>query len=171
MKKRASNRRQDKRLKIDPSVRIPVHLFPVTPFIGQEITAQLINLSVDGIALRFQLPFESKLLKKELTLKIHFRLPGGPLRECTGRIKRFSDQGPAGAEVGVHFTKVPSEFKNFVREMIQDNDRCDRRIRAEAHPWCNPACSYFSLCRKPIRPSQHAIEHIETIEIAFQNAA
>lgn len=165
---KSSNKRKHKRLRIDRTVRVPVHLFPKMPFIGQAISATLINLSAGGMALAIDGTSSKNFSFKKNRIKIHFRLPGKPLQECWGRVTHTWESQSNGCTVGIRFEKCPAQLKQELESMAADNEACDTRIEQTQEAWCIPTCSFFDLCRKPIRPAAtgHASDRIE---IALQS--
>jgi hypothetical protein len=164
-----SDRRQLKRLRVDRALRVKVQLFPVMPFIGESIEAGLINLSEGGLGLVILSSERHAQIKKGEKYKIHFRLPGQPMRECAGTVQRLSQLNDARHFVGIKFSKIPQNLKKLFALMVEENDQCDYRIR-ESRPFCDPACSYRSLCRKPIRALEHGATEHAHFEIALQHA-
>jgi hypothetical protein len=163
-----SNKRQHKRLRIDRSVRVPVHLFTKMPFIGEAISASLINLSAGGMALGLDGVVPRKTPKKGGRLKIHFRLPGRPLQECWGVVTHVIESGTKGISIGIRFERCPAQLQQELEHMANDNHACDVRIEQKGNAWCLPTCSFMDLCRKPIRPEPAHSSAIERIEIALQ---
>ena len=164
-----NNRRQHKRLKIHHSVSVPVHLFPVIPFIGHPVRAQSVNISSGGMAIKINLPVEGSKLKKGKKIKIHFRLPGHPIEECHGLIRhQFSLENEA-VSVGIRFTKISKKLQAELARMAEDNEMCDTRTKEQPNPWCLPTCAYFGLCRKPIKIPDNELLSTNHLEIAFQS--
>ena len=162
-----SNRRQFKRLKIDKSVRVLVQLFPVMPFIGETMEAQLINISEGGISLRLIYPEKYPSLARGSKVRLHLRLPGHPLSECRGEITHALKAGETEPMLGIRFQKPPAALMKEIRHMATDSDRCDRRTRDQA-PWCDISCTFHNLCRKPIRITQDVENADLLMEIALQ---
>ncbi len=147
----AQNRRKFDRLRIDRSVRISVQLFPVLPFLGESIDVGLVNISPGGLALSIADAAHHKELKKGHEVRVHIRLPGLAIEECTGTVtRRYSTAGGKNV-VGVKFTKVSAAVSKELVRMSKDNALCDQRVASGEHAWCLPTCSFYSLCRKPLR--------------------
>lgn len=161
------NRRRHARLRLDRSVRIPVQISPVLPFLGESLFATLLNLSGGGVALFFEDDPASNQMKRGCKLRIHLRLPGAPLWECRGVVSRRLKTSK-GHFLGIRFTHRPAGLIHHIEQMALENDRCDDRID-EKHPWCDANCAYLSLCRKSIRltPTDAAIDELE---IALQTS-
>lgn len=158
-----SNRRIAKRLKIDRSVKILVHLFPVMPFIGEATYANLINISKGGLALVVDEP-----VKRGAALKVHFHLPGNPIQSSSA-VVTHSFVGKDGRYVlGVKFVKPPKMLVENIEKMVLNSNSCDQRIRELADPQCDKACAFFQLCRKPIR-LPHYSNQSHQLELTFQN--
>lgn len=164
-----SDRRLLKRLRVDRALRVKVQLFPVMPFIGESIEAGLINLSEGGMGLVILSADHHTRVQKGEKYKIHFRLPGQPLRECIGTVQRLSSLNGDRDFVGLKFSKIPHSLKKLFAQMVEENDQCDYRIR-ESRPFCDPACSYRSLCRKPIHALEKGAAEHPHFEIALQIA-
>jgi hypothetical protein len=163
-----SNKRKHKRLRVDRSVKIPIHLFPKMPFIGQPVSAFLLNLSAGGMALSVDCESLERPIPRGTDLKIHFRLPGRPLQECRGRVTHSFKSQSDHIMLGIKFEKCPDHLMEELEAMSADNEACDYRIEQTRDPWCVPTCSFFDLCRKPIRPATAAMPTLERLEIALQ---
>jgi hypothetical protein len=53
--------------------------------------------------------------------------------------------------------------------MSKDNAACDQRIASGEHAWCLPTCSFYSLCRKPLRLDDDHRAADGSLEISFQS--
>lgn len=151
MRKPKANRRASPRLKIHRSLRVPVHLSAVVPFIGKEVDAGLLDLSERGTALHLPQKDLPKQIRRGTTIKFHMRLPGHPLQECGGIVRHVFRLNNESVVVGIRFTRIPQRLKKELAQMIHDNDRCDKRLQEQSMPWCDPDCSFHNLCKKPIR--------------------
>jgi c-di-GMP-binding flagellar brake protein YcgR len=163
-----ANRRKFKRLRIDRSVRVPIHLFPEMPFIGKAVEATLSNISAGGMSLEIVELSKKTPLLRGTKLKIHFRLPGQSIRECKAVITHHFHDVSTVHSLGIKFINLPKPVAHELQQMTVDNESCDRRLREESAPWCIPTCSFYSLCRKPLRPvtnGHHATDHFE---LAFE---
>jgi c-di-GMP-binding flagellar brake protein YcgR len=163
-----SNRRRAKRLKIDRSVKIPVQLFPVLPFIGHAVEASLVNISSGGMALLLQEPDAFKKLKKGTPIKLHFHLPGRHLQQCRAKLTHKLDSDPHQVLLGLKFFKPPAGLIKALSRMAQDEANCERRIQEAERPWCDIRCTFHNLCRKPTRILPHTPNQ-NHIEIALQS--
>jgi hypothetical protein len=165
---KSTNKRKHKRLKIDRSVRVPIQLFPRMPFIGETLPASLVNLSAGGLAFSLETETPKKVPKRGTEIKIHFRLPGKPLQECWGVITH-TWESDFGLTMGVKFTRIPAQLKHEFEIMAVDNGTCDTRIEQSRDPWCIPTCSFYDLCRKPIRPNPTDDSPMDRFEISIQS--
>jgi|GEM_PF-3624780 len=166
------NRREHKRLRIEKSVKIPVYISPVVPFIGSPLTAHSLNMSNRGLAIRVQgEKSELSKLKVGAKLKIHFRLPPGKIQECRGVVTHQTNIDLEEMVLGIRFTKISRNITEDIGHMIEDNESCDKRILEEQNPWCFPSCSFYKLCRKPIRAPETDHRDKDLLEIALQKAA
>jgi hypothetical protein len=167
-----SNRRRSPRLKIDRRLRVQVQLHPVMPFIGESVDAVLVNLSEGGMAL--MIPRGRKKdrppIPRGAKIKIHFRLPGGPLRECLAAVSHSVRTKQGDDIIGLRFLGVPAGLRDVFRQMLADNEACDDRVRLHDYAWCDPSCAFSALCRKPIRNENPAFLDVSAIEIALQYA-
>jgi c-di-GMP-binding flagellar brake protein YcgR len=168
MKKKDINRRQHARLRIHRSIAVPIHIFPVLPFLGESVDATLLNISSGGMALVADFSKSKQKMPKGTKIKVHFRLPGQPLCECTAKITHNINVGGADAFLGISFVKAPPSLIKSITQMCRDNDRCDERIRTLPKPLCESACSFYSLCHKPLRRNDDDAEK-SALEIAFQH--
>lgn len=166
--KKKSNRRQFKRLRVDKSVKIPVQIFPVLPFIGESIEAALVNISLGGMALVMDASATEGKLRRRSKIKIHFRLPGQPLSDCSALVSHLIKTSDGQSFLGIRFLKTPASFQGLISKMISDTDRCDARIIEGDHPFCETSCAYHSLCRKPLRMENPLTPVSLGFEIAFQ---
>lgn len=167
---KSHNRRKFDRLRIDRSVRIGVQLFPVMPFLGEAINVGLINLSPGGIALSLDDARHLNKLKKGSAVRIHIRLPGLPIEECRGVVARSYLTATSVHVVGVRFTKLAPVVLHELHQMSKDNSSCDARIASGDNAWCLPTCSFYSLCRKPLRFEDGNGPVVDPLEISFQSA-
>jgi hypothetical protein len=71
--------------------------------------------------------------------------------------------------IGVRFTKIASAVSTELSRMAKDNLACDQRISDGEHAWCLPTCSFYSLCRKPLRLDDHSRQADGSLEISFQS--
>ncbi len=113
-----SNRRRSRRLKIDRPVKVLIQLFPVLPFIGHSFEADLVNISAGGMA--FIIDSDEKEIKRGSEIRIHFRLPGGPLCECTGDITH-RDSAPGGDCIGIRFYRPPAALVRQIERMAVES--------------------------------------------------
>jgi len=164
-----NNRRKFTRLRIDKFVKVPVQIFPVIPFIGETIEADSVDISAGGMALRILNSLEYQELRKGSKIKIHFRLPGHTLQECTGKVvsHRFG-KNETHCHMGIRFMKISKKLLSELQHMAMDNDSCDNRVQTQKNPWCLPTCTFFNLCRKPIKPKNEINAKLERFEISFQ---
>ncbi len=161
----AVNRRKDRRIRVDRAVRVPVQLFPILPFVGTPCEAVLVNLSAGGMGLLLENDGEG--LAKGTKLVVHFRLPGLPLTECRGTVSNhIAGKKSAWIRIGVKFQKAPVNLTERIQKMINDDAVCDARMFESADPRCDTACSFHSLCHKPIRVGGHT-QHAQ-FEISLQ---
>jgi c-di-GMP-binding flagellar brake protein YcgR len=165
-----SNRRHYQRLRIDRSVQIQIQLFPVMPFIGESIHARLINISEGGMGLLLENADMRKQIKLGTKMKIHFRLPGKPLRQCTALVGHNLNMKDGLFFIGLRFVKTGSGLSREIHEMAKDNELCDGRIADHVSPWCDISCSFHNLCRKPLRLSRDNAPPLPSFEIALQTA-
>ncbi|MCB4755422.1 MAG: PilZ domain-containing protein [Elusimicrobia bacterium] len=164
-----SNRRKFKRFKIDRSVKVPIHIFPVMPFIGEPVEATIINLSAGGIGLAIEKWSAQGVFQRGSPLKIHFRLPGRPLQECRGIITHSFRTRDERYILGIRFIALDKGMVQDINQMAADNEFCDRRIKQDTTPWCVPICSFYHLCRKPIRHHVEMEFSGERLEITLQS--
>lgn len=155
-------------MRLDKSIKIGVQIAPVVPFIGESLEAGLLNLSAGGLALAVREP--AHLPPKGAELRIHFRLPGKLLLQCRGKIHRISETPSNEIVLGIKFDKVPAGIVRELNHMCEDDAACDRRIQNNGHPWCDPFCSFRSLCAKPARVDENPVLRPERFpfEIALQ---
>ena len=165
-----NNRRRAKRLKIDHSVKVPVQISPILPFIGKTFEAESINISAGGMALKVDMGPAQDKGKKGTQIKIFFRLPGHPLQECKGKITHQFELDSKETMIGIKFTKASAKIVELLNHMAMDDEACDQRIKQEATPWCLPVCSFHCLCRKPLRTPTLDTKQLEKFEIALQLA-
>ena len=157
-----------KRLKIDRNVRIQVQIHPIMPFIGETIGAGLVNLSAGGMAIAVSHTGDEFPIRRGSRVRLHFRLPGGPLSHCVARVSHVFDVNPGLDLVGLKFLKLPQTLRALFERMVRDNDECETRLREVEQPWCDTRCAFRSLCRKPLRtPAESGLE-FDSIEIALQ---
>lgn len=151
-------------------VKIPVHLFPKMPFIGETVSAVLVNLSAGGMALTIDSGMlNDHPISRKAHLKIHFRLPGKPLQGCKGVVTHILKNDPTKIFIGIRFESCPEHLAKEIEAMAADNEACDYRIEQTKDPWCVPNCAFFELCRKPIRPAAHHASTMDRLEIALQS--
>lgn len=171
-KKTATNRRRHPRLKVVAASRVLVHVFPVLPFLGVSIDADLLNLSAGGMALVMDRRDLRKSVRSGTKLKIHFRLPGSPLSECTAVIRRRYPVSDLHDYIGLRFVDKSLAMARLVNQMVFDNDMCDRRIEELKTPYCDTQCSFFNLCSKPLKEGVPAKRSQRMpLEIALSRAA
>ncbi|MBV9080590.1 MAG: PilZ domain-containing protein [Elusimicrobia bacterium] len=162
------NRRRHKRLRIDGAVSIAVQVFPVMPFLGPAAQARLVNLSAGGMALIFDDAAAAGQLSRGARLRVHFNLPGAPLSDCEGLVTHAVRNGARGGlRVGLRFLRTSPTFEERIRRMIFDNEICDSRIAERAQPRCDAACSFHTLCQKPIRDPE-LFASPQQVEVALQ---
>lgn len=165
----ANNRRKSDRLRIDRSVRISVQIFPVMPFLGEPVEAILSNISPGGMALTVKDDRYENELKKGRQIRIHVRMPGSAIEECRGTVTHSYINRSAHV-LGVRFTKISSELLKELQHMSKDNAACDTRIASGDNAWCLPTCSFYALCRKPLRLTDENTPATDLLEISFQHA-
>jgi hypothetical protein len=141
----------------------------VLPFLGLAVDANLLNISAGGMAIVIHKLGGKNKINKGLKSKIHFRLPGRPLCECLGVITHRIELNESETFLGIRFTKVPASLVDAIHKMADDNERCDIRIRDQETPWCESQCSFYSLCRKPLRQLNSHSHRFPEFEIAFQD--
>jgi len=168
-------RRKNQRLKLDRTVRVPVQVCPVMPFLGRNIEAILLNISAGGMSISVGESSRFPQLKKKTALKIHFHFPGGSLFECRGNIAHRFNSRSDGMVLGIRFLNPSLALVGEIDKIIEDNEICDNRVGSEHGPWCDVLCSYHYLCRKPFRAfgpqtSQNQIEFSFQIEEEFLGA-
>jgi hypothetical protein len=165
-----SDRRLSRRLKIDRSVRVPVQLASLIPFIGNFVEAGLINISEGGMALvlRMEEPSPQKMARGQ-NIKVHFHLPGRPLQECQAQVRHRFHYADGRIALGIRFTRIGQSLVKDLRRMAEDFENCERRIDAagDGHPWCDVLCAFHPLCRKPLRVVSSEMPSLP-LEIALQ---
>lgn len=161
------NRRQHKRLKLARSVRVPVQISPVMPFLGKNIEAMLLNFSSGGMSLSIEDSASVKKLKRGTVLKIHFHMPGSYLFECQAEITHRMASPANGIILGIRFVKPSLALVKEIEKIVDDFEICEARMSADAEPWCDVLCSFHNLCRKPFRVISPHIHHNQ-IEFSLQ---
>lgn len=153
---------------MDRVLRVPVQLFPVLPFVGPSVDADLVNLSAGGMALLIDNGPADTRLARGGRLRVHFRLPGLPLTECRGIITHAAPERSGGwLRLGVRFIKAPLALAERLQRMLIDDEACDARIAESRQPRCDTACAFHSLCSKPIRETAGALSSVQ-FEISLQ---
>lgn len=163
------DRRRSKRLRIDRSVRVPVQIAPILPFLGDAVGADSINISEGGIALKVPGMPGTERLERDARIRIHIRLPGRPLLSCTGIVRHKVAADKGGIFLGILFRDLPVGIRMEIERMAVDNELCDDRIERERSPWCLPTCSFRGLCRKPIR-DVGADDPVDGFELSLDTA-
>lgn len=164
------NRRKSKRIRIPQNTRVPVHIFPVLPFLGMSIDTTLLNISAGGMALVVETTRLKGQIPKGKNLRIHFRLPGHPIWECSAKIAHNIRLNEEESYLGIRFSKMPLRLEKTINAMASANDRCDRRIEELSKPWCEPSCAFFGLCQKPLKINEEPEAPSSGFEIALQHA-
>lgn len=119
MSKTTVNRRQHPRVRVDRSMQVPVHLFPVLPFLGEAIDAHLVNISATGMAIIANLSPAKAKIAKGAKIKIHFRLPGQPLTECVATVVRNSSLDEEEHFLGLRFNKPPRSLASAIQKCVE----------------------------------------------------
>ena len=167
---KSSNRRRHRRLRTDRLLRVPVQVFPVLPFVGPSVEGAIINLSTGGMALLLNTEGSRAKLTRGARLRVHFRLPGLPLTQCRGVITHAVTDRPSGwLRLGVRFVSTPSALSDRINRMVTDDGACDARMDDSNQARCDLACSFHSLCSKPIRETA-GLPAGAQFEIALQRA-
>ena len=139
------------------------------PFVGPALEGALMNLSPGGMALLIEGERAGERLTRHDRLRVHFRLPGLPLTECRGTVTHAVQQNDGWMRLGVKFLKTPPRLGERIKRMIFDDQVCDDRIVQDAQPRCDLACTFHSLCHKPIRQDVGSVPAV-VFEIALQRA-
>ncbi|MFN0118257.1 MAG: PilZ domain-containing protein [Elusimicrobiota bacterium] len=159
------NRRTYQRLRIDQSIKVQVQIFPVMPFIGETLYAQLVNISEGGMSLQLN-SLNEKPIKQGQKITLHLRIPGKHPVHCSGKILHvFSLK--KGDFLGVKFLKSAGKFGKEIKAMVEDNGACEDRLQ-QMVPWCDVSCSFHQLCRKPFRVKSLERSSLQSFEIAIQ---
>jgi c-di-GMP-binding flagellar brake protein YcgR len=163
------NRRHDGRIRIDPVVRVPVHVRPVIPFIGQPVEAGPMDISQGGMAVRLRREHCRDLIPGS-KIKVHFRLPGMPLQECKALVRHNLAISESQSVLGILFLDLPVAIAKEINQMVMDDEACEQRATATKSPWCDPTCAFHYLCRKSFRFTALMGPSVDPLEIALQTA-
>lgn len=117
MLKSSNNRRRAPRLRIHRAMPVPIHIFPVLPFLGESVEANLLNISTTGMALLVTLMDPKHKIGRGTKIRIHFRLPRQPLFECVGEVVRNRKSENDETLLGIRFTKRPRLLTQALHSM------------------------------------------------------
>ena len=149
-----SNRRKSKRLRITKPSRIPIYLTKEKGANTPLIMAETLNISTEGMAILFDSEHLFNHFKKGNQIKLLFRFPGQPLKSIQAKIKHKILDHLGRYHLGVRFMKLPKVILHTIQQMVEDNNSCELRVLSESRPLCVPTCTFYSLCRKPIRTTK-----------------
>src|SRR5690242_18129741 len=120
---KSPNRRRHKRFRIPTSPVVTVQIFPVLPFVGHGVRAELENLSLTGMAIVLSAEDARKLASRK-RLRVHFRLPGHPFWECRADVRRDEARDDGRRAVALAFSQTPAGFERHLQRMTMDNELC-----------------------------------------------
>ncbi|MDD5687386.1 MAG: PilZ domain-containing protein [Elusimicrobia bacterium] len=138
----ASERRKFKRFSLIEGMAEPVEVFFPPPFYQGPIVGKIVDISSGGIGM-----ITSEPVPKFFIFSLHIGLSGIPSFDVKGKVVRLENKN-SQYYTGISFTEIDGNTAEVLKNIAEDNDKCDKKRAEGQKDFCFEECKFASLCGK-----------------------